>query len=431
MKAIVDRKMHGSGRPSFEREGLSTLGMSSMMWRSTICDAPGQRRSIESSVKACLNIFHRSSVYLSGPVGATVYLSMIQRPCLTVLLSVYVPEALSHCLVVCLCSRGPVSQSCCLSMIQRPCLTVLLSVYVPEALSCLSMFQRPCLTVLLSVYVPEAMYPRFAEKISNVTVTVGRDALLACVVDNLRGYKNKWSRDQDPDVFMEHTINFYPNSLISGPDRYGTVLCSLSRPLYEEAGFKSRRGSPGLVVCTQMSSICYYSVEPSWWSRGLVRPSSVGLDCQCVLCLQVAWVRVDTQTILSIHHNVITQNPRISLSYNDHRSWYLHIKNVHETDRGWYMCQVNTDPMRSRQGYLQVVGIENNVLQMSSISIHTLLTDILLWVYISSRTKYCFTRELQPRDHVTRLASATTRLETMADDTELSVLVCRGVESSS
>ncbi|ERL84576.1 hypothetical protein D910_02005 [Dendroctonus ponderosae] len=70
---------------------------------------------------------------------------------------------------------------------------------------------------------------------------------------------------------------------------------------------------------------------------------------------QVAWVRVDTQTILSIHHNVITQNPRISLSYNDHRSWYLHVKNVQEVDRGWYMCQVNTDPMRSRKGYLEVV----------------------------------------------------------------------------
>ncbi|KAI8420901.1 hypothetical protein MSG28_008078 [Choristoneura fumiferana] len=64
---------------------------------------------------------------------------------------------------------------------------------------------------------------------------------------------------------------------------------------------------------------------------------------------------MDTQTILSIHHNIITQNPRISLSYNDHRSWYLHIKSVQEVDRGWYMCQVNTDPMRSRKGYLQVV----------------------------------------------------------------------------
>ncbi|XP_045535429.1 lachesin [Papilio machaon] len=104
----------------------------------------------------------------------------------------------------------------------------------------------------------ESLYPRFVEPVPNVTVTVGRDALLACVVEDLKGYK-------------------------------------------------------------------------------------------------VAWVRVDTQTILSIHHNIITQNPRISLSYNDHRSWYLHIKNVQEVDRGWYMCQVNTDPMRSRKGYLQVV----------------------------------------------------------------------------
>ncbi|XP_065356383.1 matrix-remodeling-associated protein 5 [Calliphora vicina] len=104
----------------------------------------------------------------------------------------------------------------------------------------------------------ESDMPRFAEPVANVTVSVGRDALLACVVENLKGYK-------------------------------------------------------------------------------------------------VAWVRVDTQTILSIYHNVISQNNRISLTYNDHRSWYLHIKNVEESDRGWYMCQVNTDPMRSRKGYLQVV----------------------------------------------------------------------------
>ncbi|SPP82317.1 blast:Lachesin [Drosophila guanche] len=110
----------------------------------------------------------------------------------------------------------------------------------------------------LRLYHLYADFPRFAEPIANVTVSIGRDALLACVVENLKGYK-------------------------------------------------------------------------------------------------VAWVRVDTQTILSIHHNVISQNSRISLTYNDHRSWYLHIKEVEESDRGWYMCQVNTDPMRSRKGYLQVV----------------------------------------------------------------------------
>lgn len=101
-----------------------------------------------------------------------------------------------------------------------------------------------------------------------------------------------------------------------------------------------------------LSTVCDVSSSASLTTKKMVLFEYTGI---CVL-FQVAWVRVDTQTILSIHHNVITQNPRISLSYNDHRSWYLHIKNVHQADRGWYMCQVNTDPMRSRQGYLQVVG---------------------------------------------------------------------------
>lgn len=39
------------------------------------------------------------------------------------------------------------------------------------------------------VHFAEANFPRFAEPIPNITVTVGRDALLACVVDNLKGYK--------------------------------------------------------------------------------------------------------------------------------------------------------------------------------------------------------------------------------------------------
>uniref|UniRef100_A0A2S2QG06 Lachesin n=2 Tax=Sipha flava TaxID=143950 RepID=A0A2S2QG06_9HEMI len=70
---------------------------------------------------------------------------------------------------------------------------------------------------------------------------------------------------------------------------------------------------------------------------------------------KVAWVRVSTQTILSIHHRMVTENSRITLTYNDHRTWFLHIRNVQETDRGWYMCQINTEPMTSQKGYLQVV----------------------------------------------------------------------------
>lgn len=32
-------------------------------------------------------------------------------------------------------------------------------------------------------------FPRFAEPMPNVTAAVGRDALLACLVDNLQNYK--------------------------------------------------------------------------------------------------------------------------------------------------------------------------------------------------------------------------------------------------
>lgn len=122
----------------------------------------------------------------------------------------------------------------------------------------------------------DSSMPKFAESIPNITVSVGKDALLSCVVENLNNYK--------------------------------------------------------------VSSFCdYFEYIFTYFSK-------------------VAWVRVATQTILSIHHNVITQNPRVSLTYNDHRSWYLHIREVEEDDRGWYMCQINTDPMRSRKGYLQIVG---------------------------------------------------------------------------
>ncbi|XP_044757847.1 neurotrimin-like [Coccinella septempunctata] len=70
---------------------------------------------------------------------------------------------------------------------------------------------------------------------------------------------------------------------------------------------------------------------------------------------KVAWLRVDTQTILTIHSHVITKNHRIAVTHAEHKLWYLHIKDVRESDRGWYMCQINTDPMKSQVGYLDVV----------------------------------------------------------------------------
>ena len=85
-------------------------------------------------------------------------------------------------------------------------------------------------------------------------------------------------------------------------------------------------------------------------------PDKISHHKNNIFIFKVAWVRVDTQTILTIHNSIITRNQRVSLSHREHKEWKLHISNAQEVDRGYYMCQVNTDPMRSRRGYLEVQG---------------------------------------------------------------------------
>nr|XP_029728472.1 opioid-binding protein/cell adhesion molecule homolog [Aedes albopictus] len=70
---------------------------------------------------------------------------------------------------------------------------------------------------------------------------------------------------------------------------------------------------------------------------------------------KVAWLRVDTQTILTIQNHVITKNKRIGITYTEKKTWQLRIRDIRESDKGWYMCQINTDPMKSQMGYLDVV----------------------------------------------------------------------------
>ncbi|XP_046661558.1 lachesin-like [Homalodisca vitripennis] len=70
---------------------------------------------------------------------------------------------------------------------------------------------------------------------------------------------------------------------------------------------------------------------------------------------RVGWVKADTKAIQAIHDHVITHNPRVSVSHSDHSTWNLHVRSVQEEDRGQYMCQINTDPMQSQMGHLDVV----------------------------------------------------------------------------
>ena len=53
---------------------------------------------------------------------------------------------------------------------------------------------------------------------------------------------------------------------------------------------------------------------------------------------------------------VITRNPRYSVVRREGGLWQLTIKDVKPSDQGWYMCQINTEPMMSEKGFLEVTG---------------------------------------------------------------------------
>jgi hypothetical protein len=56
----------------------------------------------------------------------------------------------------------------------------------------------------------------------------------------------------------------------------------------------------------------------------------------------------------------VTQNSRISVTHDNHRTWQLHIRQVKESDRGCYMCQINTSVMKKQVGCVDVHGKSQN-----------------------------------------------------------------------
>ncbi|XP_076247715.1 lachesin [Calliopsis andreniformis] len=96
----------------------------------------------------------------------------------------------------------------------------------------------------------------------------------------------------------------------------------------------------------------------------------------------VGWLRASDQTILSVHTRTVTHNARIAVSYETGGSsgsggvsgnafgvtgssqateevvngtWRLHIRQLKKSDRDCYMCQINTDPMISELGCLDIL----------------------------------------------------------------------------
>ena len=75
---------------------------------------------------------------------------------------------------------------------------------------------------------------------------------------------------------------------------------------------------------------------------------------------------------------VITKNTRISV-YHSFGVWALTIRNVKASDRGWYMCQTNTDPMESQMGFLDVTGMLI-IIFFVKLRMYPQSWNILIWI---------------------------------------------------
>ncbi|XP_066909411.1 lachesin [Halyomorpha halys] len=69
---------------------------------------------------------------------------------------------------------------------------------------------------------------------------------------------------------------------------------------------------------------------------------------------KVGWIRAEDQTVLTMHNRVVTHNSRVSVSHDSDRTWRLHIRQLKESDRGCYMCQINTSVMKKQIGCIDV-----------------------------------------------------------------------------
>ncbi|KFB53075.1 AGAP003235-PA-like protein [Anopheles sinensis] len=69
---------------------------------------------------------------------------------------------------------------------------------------------------------------------------------------------------------------------------------------------------------------------------------------------KVGWLRASDQTVLALQGRVVTHNSRITVLHEDFRTWRLRIKQLRESDRGCYMCQINASPMKKQIGCIDV-----------------------------------------------------------------------------
>ena len=73
--------------------------------------------------------------------------------------------------------------------------------------------------------------------------------------------------------------------------------------------------------------------------------------------------------IVAISNHMVTRIPRYSSSHDEHHNtWTLHLKGAQPEDAGRYMCQVNSSPMLTQVGFVEIVGKSRPLLNLDQCS---------------------------------------------------------------
>lgn len=269
----------------------------------------------------------------------------------------------------------------------------------------------PCLTEIFST-----SQPMFLSPIPTIQAAEGDDIVLTCLVENLGSHKVSWYRAGSGELLTFDTRMLTSDARVhSDHSRPSSWQLRVSRVKVSDAGLYAcvvdstpRLSQLGALevhplVGDKRHSAVPFSNAASWSSSPATRqlhrgrrkskrrkhrfvqeqqekkdeliskdepyfpepiPSltvAAGRNAALKCVVEnlgnhtVAWLNVDKQTLLALHTHVIVQNERIRVSHAGHRVWQLEIRDVRPDDTGYYMCQVNTRPMKNQVGYLNVV----------------------------------------------------------------------------
>ncbi|KAJ9598510.1 hypothetical protein L9F63_010800, partial [Diploptera punctata] len=146
---------------------------------------------------------------------------------------------------------------------------------------------------------------------------------------------------------MRKLIKLFNSSLHSTMEKSQLNITNQSRHNSSSTeAFDARR--PSLSMTNSVESVFSESCLSNW-REILLRIFTFVLSEE-----QVGWLKAEDQTILTLHNKVVTHNSRISVTHDNHRTWQLHIRQVKESDRGCYMCQINTSIMKKQVGCVDV-----------------------------------------------------------------------------